>query len=617
MNQHGPGRRGVDDGELLLETRDLTVEETGDRARPIVSNVSLEVRAGEAIALVGESGSGKSLTAKAIVGLLPRGLAARGRVNYRGVDLLQLDANHRSQFRGSHISMILQDPYTMLNPLLRAGGHIEEMIGPARSSDKSARRREMLRRLKEVGISDSEISDQYPFQLSGGMQQRVGLAAALGADCDLLIADEPSTALDVTTQKEVLLLLKSFQKSRRMGLILITHNLQVAFAVCDRVYVLYGGSVLEAGSTLDVRADPLHPYTLGLLLSEPPIDRQLDRLATIPGSVPTAESVKTVCPFSSRCAWAESICTSGKPPLREVASRHYSACVRVGEIHGEMVQSRTLAVSPSLPRVAMSPQALEVTDLRRAFTGARRVTAVDGVSFSVRQGESVGIVGESGSGKTTLARCIVGLDRPTEGSVSIAGMGSLASGLREREHRRAIQMVFQNPFASLNPSHSVGFVLREALSLMDPRANDLDEAIRGWLKRVGLDERYMRRRPAELSGGERQRVAIARAVSLQPKILVCDEPTSALDLSVQAQILNLFKSLQVELGTTYLFITHDLAVARQVCDRILVMHDGKIVESGSTIRVLDYPEHPYTKRLVESVPRAEPGWLNAARAIPS
>jgi peptide/nickel transport system ATP-binding protein len=577
--------------------------------RTIVRTLDLEVAAGETVGIVGESGSGKSLTAKALVGLLPPGVHASGSVRVNGRETLGLPERSLRRIRGREISLLLQDPFTMLNPLLRVGVQVVETAAVRT-------REEAVRRLAEVGIRDPAVAGRYPFQLSGGMLQRVALAAALASDPDILIADEPTTALDVTTQREILALLARIQEARGMGLVLITHDLRVAFSICRRIYVLYAGSVLEVAPGAELEAEPLHPYSLGLLLSEPSVDRKHGELAVVDGSVPFPDAVAGCCPFVTRCAWAAPVCTQGDPPLLGAGPGRLSACVRLDEIRPELDERHRAveeATPPEEPRTGGEGEALvAVTEMRKQFAkrrGQDEVAALKGVSIEVGAGESVGLVGESGSGKTTLARCIVGLETPTDGSVLINGIDASDYARLQPDDRRAIrrnvQMVFQDPYSSLNPVMTIGATLREALSVgPDSRTTEAD-----LLSRVGLPTHYAARKPVALSGGERQRVAVARALALQPRLLVCDEPVSALDVSVQAQILNLFAALRSELGLAYLFITHDLAVVRQVADRVYVLHNGEVVESGPVDRVLDAPSHPYTARLVASVPRTDPGWL--------
>ncbi|HKF60793.1 MAG TPA: ABC transporter ATP-binding protein, partial [Dongiaceae bacterium] len=451
-------------------------------------------------------------------------------------------------------------------------------------------------------------------QLSGGMAQRVALAAALARDPELLIADEPSTALDVTTQAEIMKLLQRVQASRGMSLILITHDLRLAFSTCDRVHVLYAGSLLEIGAARDVERDPLHPYTLSLLLSEPPASRRVPRLIAIRGQVPKPEDVAGSCPFAPRCDWAEARCRAATPPLAEQEPGRLGACIRRAEIAGEMRALRHRALDETAPTPAAAdgpPRIIRAEAVAKTFhgRGGRPVQALKGVSIEVALGESVGLVGESGSGKTTLGRCLVGLETPSAGRIGIDGIeasdfAALAPQDRVRL-RRSIQMVFQDPYSTLNPKHSVRRCLFEAIRAGDSEAlQDVEARIRHLLEEVGLPAAYAGRRPASLSGGERQRVAIARALAVSPRILVCDEPVSALDVSVQAQILNLFKRLQEELGLSYLFITHDLAVVRQVVERVYVLYLGEIVEHGPTEEIMTNPQHPYTRRLIESIPRS-------------
>jgi peptide/nickel transport system ATP-binding protein len=607
----------------LLTVQGLSVwSGAGRQAHRIVSELDLTVGRGEAVGIVGESGSGKSMTARSLMRLLPRGVSSRGNIAYKGRDLAALSSGDMASVRGSGIAMLLQDPFTMLNPVMRCGTHIEESLRTqgGKRLTKTDRAVEIRRRLFEVGIEDARIADAYPFQLSGGMRQRVALAAVLAGDPDILIADEPSTALDVTTQKQILALMAQLQASRGMGLILITHDLRVAFSMCKRIYVLYAGSVLEVGDASAVEAQPLHPYTLGLLLSDPPLDKRLSTLPAMPGSVPSPDLVANSCAFAPRCAWARPVCAAGRPPLVPVVPGQTSACIRIDEIRDEMRAARAAADTSVHVTVNATgvDQLVSVDKVTKIFedSGARgRHVALKEVSLEVGRNESVGLVGESGSGKTTLARCLVGLERPTEGRIRINGADASNFDSLSRDDlrrvRRTIQIVFQDPYSSLNPVRTVGAILGDALALYEHGGRDLKAATTELLERVGLPANYAARKPAMLSGGERQRVAIARALAVKPDIIVCDEPVSALDVSVQAQILNLFRAIQQELGISYLFITHDLAVVRQTVDRLYVLYRGEIVESGPTEKVLDHPEHPYTQRLVASVPRADATWLQS------
>lgn len=586
----------------------------GDVVNPIITGIDMVVGEGETIGIVGESGSGKSMTARSLLGLLPKGVSATGAVRYQGRDLLSMPAAELQKLRGEHVAMLFQDPFTMLNPVITAGRHLEEGLGAGRHA-------EMVRRLAEVGIRDPAVADRYPFQLSGGMRQRVGLAAALARDPKLLLADEPSTALDVTTQKEILALLRSLQRSRGMGMILITHNLRIAFSICDRVYVLYAGSLLEVAPAHLMAQEPLHPYTLGLLLSEPPADRRIATLTAIQGTVPKPNDVTGKCPFAPRCRWVSEQCSAGQPPLLTIEPDRQSACIRIEQIRFEMGELRDAAERRA--RVALAGRVtdplLKVDSLAKQFisgSGARRrvVKALDSVSLEVGKRESVGLVGESGSGKTTLARCLLGLETADSGTITMAGLRCESyRSLSRRDRKRlrsSIQIVFQDPYSSLNPSHTIGTTLREVLSLSGVAHDHLTVRLGELLERVGLPTSYASRKPVALSGGERQRVAIARALAVRPQLLVCDEPVSALDVSVQAQILNLFKTLQSD-NMSLLFISHDLSVVRQVAERVYVLCAGELVESGPVEEVLDHPRHPYTRKLVDSVPRNDPGWLSS------
>ena len=396
-------------GSTLLDVRDLDVRHTGrDVSRTILTGVDLEVGPGETVGIVGESGSGKSILAKTVMRLLPPGVEVhRGSVTYRDVDLTKVPEHEMRGYRGAHLSLMFQDPFTMLNPLLRCGTHITEGLrsGPGHLSGKAAWK-EALNRLGELGITDPDVAQRFPFQLSGGMRQRVALAAALARDPDLLIADEPSTALDVTTQAEILNLLRTIQRSRRMSVVLITHDLRVAFSICDRVYVLYAGAVLEVASSADLDSEPLHPYSLGLLQSEPPVDRRLQVLRVIKGNVPAPDDVVGRCRFSPRCRWMQPECVQAEPALVTVGDGRQSACVRLDEIRADLKSERALieqrAAAPTFhSEVVMA----SVSELTKVFPGrrGRHVLAVDKVSLVIGRGESVGLVGESGSGKTTIA----------------------------------------------------------------------------------------------------------------------------------------------------------------------------------------------------------------------
>ncbi len=609
------GRSGVPE----LSIRGLRVERAnGEQTGTILSGISLDLKLGETIGIVGESGSGKSITARAITGLLPPNLATTGEILLGAEKLGEFTESQWRGIRGSGIGLVLQDPFTMLSPTMRCGDVIVESLSSGKRRSRKSSHAEALRRLVEVGIDDESVLDRYPFQLSGGMRQRIAIAAALARDPRFLIADEPTTALDVTTQREILALLKRIQSEREMGLALITHDLRVAFAMCDRVYVLYAGSVVEVGSPADLEDSPLHPYTLGLLLSEPSVEHRVRELITIPGSVPSPDEVAGRCVFAPRCQWTDTVCESGSPRLIEIMPGRNTACLRIDEIRQAVAaaQNEMSVLCVQSTDRPPGPPIITVEDVSKDFAGPRKlVHALSGVSLDINENESVGLVGESGSGKTTLSRLLVGLERPTSGSIVIDGISvddwSKLGRADLRRLRRTIQIVFQDPYSSLNPTRSVGWTLAEAITTHTPEAKRVAEQVRDLLAAVGLPEQYAERRPAALSGGMRQRVAIARALAVEPRILICDEAVSALDVSVQAQILNLLKELRAERGIGYLFVTHDLSIVRQISEYLYVMHRGRVVESGATDDVLSAPKHEYTLRLVRSMPRPESNWLNS------
>ncbi|MER7701841.1 ABC transporter ATP-binding protein [Kitasatospora sp. NPDC097605] len=580
----------------LLQVQGLTVT-LGDRR--IVDDVDLAVAAGETVGLVGESGSGKSLTARAIAGLLPPPLLAHGSVRLSGAELVGAREKALRQVRGRRVGLLMQDPFTQLNPLLTAGAHIAESLPRGAGRDRA----EIARRLAEVGIDDPQVARRYPFQLSGGMRQRVAIAAALAGDPELLIADEPTTALDATVQHEIMRLLAGIQAARGMSVLLITHDLRVAFALCDRVQVMYAGRVLETGRGRAVAAAPGHPYTAGLIGALPAVERTATRLVSIPGSVPRAADVTDRCAFADRCPQRQDDCLTGRPPLREIAVAHRTACrYPVQPPEPPAVDEQPVAARP--PKPSDRPLLL-VEGLRKEYG---KVTSLDGVDLSIAPGERVALVGESGSGKTTLARCLLGLVEASGGRILLDGTDTTRprrlSAAQRRTVRTLVQCVFQDPSTSLNPAMTVGAILAEAAGQARPEDR---LPVGELLELVGLPPAYSGLRPHRLSGGQKQRVAIARALAVRPALLICDEPTASLDVSVQAHVLELLRRVNNELGTALLFITHDLAMARQITDRTIVLLHGRVVEAGDTETVLDNPTHAYTRRLVASVPPAPTG----------
>ena len=603
------------DGPLLaVQGLFVTAGGATDRTRrTLVRDLSFSIEPGTTLALVGESGSGKSMTARAILGLLPQNVRSTGSVRLADVEIVGARERDLRRLRGARLSLLLQDPFTMLNPLQSAFDTVAESLPRSLRRDRRLARDEVERRLLEVGVDPALAGRRYPFQLSGGMRQRVALAAALAKDPQVLIADEPTTALDVTTQRDILELLARLQRTRGMSLLLITHDLAVAFSVCDRVLVLYAGSMLEYGPSAVLAEQPAHPYTAKLRASSPPATHFVERLEAIPGTVPAADAVANQCAFAERCDWARPVCFSTYPIAKPLAEGHTSACIRVDEIRGELSRRREWAGAGHAASGSLTAGAalLEVDELRKSYRTvslvgkSRKVEAVRGVSFRIEAGgESLGLVGESGSGKTSIARCILGLSAAEAGRVRLEGTDITDYGALSRRQlarvRASVQMVFQDPYASLNPRLTIGSALAEAMQARRVERVHTATDVAALLQLVGLPEHYASRRPRALSGGERQRVAIARALAIQPQLLVCDEPVASLDVSVQAQILELLRDIRRRRATSMLFITHDLAVVRQMTERVIVLYDGQIVEAGPTADVLDAPTHPYTQRLLAS-----------------
>jgi peptide/nickel transport system ATP-binding protein len=569
-------------------------------AGDIVRSLSFSVPLGRTLGIVGESGSGKSLTARAVSGLLPAGLRATGTVTIAGTVVpLPGSPGVWKQLRGSGVTLLLQDPFTSLSPTHRCGDQIAWTLraGGAARAPRSQIRDRVIEHLEEVNLA-AAVARRYPGELSGGMRQRVAIAAALAASPRLLIADEPTTALDASNQRDVLDLLARLQREHGMAMVLISHDLGLIRGFTDEVLVMYAGRVVEEGPTA-VLGTPVHPYTAGLQASDPPIDRRLQRLLVIPGRVPEPGHRPPGCAFAPRCTLASDQCRTAEPPRERADDGRAVACFNS---RGPIALPLPAAVDERWQRDDSEAAIVRVEHLVKTFAGR---PALQDVSVEVRDGESVGIVGESGSGKTTLARCIAGLETADSGEVFFRGT-KLTS---ERRTAGQIQVVFQDPYSTLNPRMRVGAALAEALraggagGAGGASAGRQRRSVVDLLDMVGLPQAFTRRYPAELSGGERQRVAIARSLAPAPQLLICDESVSALDVSVQAQILNLLSDLRQELGLSVLFISHDLAVVRQVSDVVYVISGGRVVESGLTRNVLQAPRQDYTRRLVTAVTR--------------
>jgi peptide/nickel transport system ATP-binding protein len=583
----------------------------GRQTLAAVDGISFAISKGETFALLGESGCGKSVTAQGIMRLLPAaGRVLTGSVQLDGEELLALPEADMRRIRGGRMAMIFQEPATSLNPVLTVGRQIGEVLERHRNLRGEAATGRMLELLRQVGIADPERRlSEYPFQLSGGMKQRVMIAIALAGEPQLLIADEPTTALDVTVQAQILDLLAGLQVARGMGMLLITHDLGVVARMAHRIGVMYAGELVEVASREEFFTRPSHPYTQALFAALPEVSRRGLKLTTIPGQVPPLSAMPAGCRFADRCAHVIPICRTVSPDWREVGTGHEVRCHWTGEAADVETMSHAITelnIEPGRPFLEMNQLKVHFPIRRGLFQRTvGHVRAVDGVSMAISAGRTLALVGESGCGKTTVGKALLQLIKPTDGSVKLGG-GELVgmTPKRLRAARRHMQMVFQDPFASLNPRMRVGEIIAEGMTVLTLKAdaNAQREAVAALLKQVGLPDEAAGRYPHEFSGGQRQRIAIARALAVQPELLICDEPTSALDVSVQAQILNLLKRLQEELGVAYLFITHNFAVVEYLAHDVAVMYLGRIVEQGRAEEVLRSPKHPYTQALLSAVP---------------
>ena len=597
----------------MLEVTHLRLGFTaGKKMLVAVDGISFAISRGETFALLGESGCGKSATAQGIMRLLPAaGSIAGGSVKLEDEELLTLAEADMRQVRGARIAMIFQEPATSLNPVLTVGMQIGEVLDRHCDLRGEPARQRMLELLRQVGIADPERRlDEYPFQFSGGMKQRVMIAIALAGEPDLLIADEPTTALDVTVQAQILDLLAQLQRDRGMGMLLITHDLGVVAKMAHRIGVMYAGELVEVADREEFFTRPQHPYTQALFAALPEVSRRGMALTTIPGQVPSLDAMPAGCRFADRCAHVMPICLEISPEWRGVAASHSLRCHGNGGAAAAADNNQRMGLGHLIPE--MTPF-LDVVDLKVHFPIRRgilqrtvgQVLAVDGVSLAISAGRTLALVGESGCGKTTVGKALLQLVKPTAGNVRLGGSELVGMpGKRLRAARRHMQMVFQDPFASLNPRLRVGEIIAEGMAALGLESDAAAQAraVAALLKQVGLPDEAAGRYPHEFSGGQRQRIAIARALAVQPELLICDEPTSALDVSVQAQILNLLKKLQEELGVAYLFITHNFAVVEYLANDVAVMYLGRIVERGTAQEVLRSPQHPYTQALLSAVP---------------
>ncbi len=613
----------------LLEVEALKVTfGTGNQSVPAVAGVNLSVDAGETLALVGESGSGKTVTSLSLLGLNPPAPASTttGQIRYRGRDLTSLSRADWRRIRGAEIAMVFQDPGAALNPLLTIGTQVGDAVRAHEAMSKAEARKRAVEALELARLPKAEeMLGRYPHQLSGGMRQRAALARALAARPKLLISDEPTTALDVAVQAEILAMLDSLRSDLGMALLLITHDLGVVAGHADRVAVMYAGRVVECGPSQSVLNRPGMPYTRALLDATPRVDGPArQRLSAIPGVPPDLRRSQPGCSFAPRCPHVAPACSHTRPELIERQPGHQAACLRPeldltrGGASTAVRVSDAGGARPEADRVLVEFDDVHLhypargQFLKRSAVGTR---AVDGVSLQIRRGETLALVGESGSGKTSLTRTLLRLERPTGGRVSYDGIDVTRPDRGQlRRLQREVQVVFQNPYASLDPRMRIGDILAEPLRAHGEPVSE--QELVALLDMVGMDSAALGLYPRAFSGGQRQRIAIARALALRPQLLVCDEAVSALDVSIQAQVLNLLTELQDRLSITYLFITHDLAVVRSIADRIAVMRTGRVVEQGPADQIYAAPSHEYTRMLLAMAP-GHPGGLDKVTSSPS
>lgn len=677
----GTGGTSGDRAGALLEVSDLRVSFPGEEGRiDAVRGVDLTVGEGEVLAVVGESGSGKSVSALAMIGLLPDQARVSGSIRLRGRELIGLGDRPMSKLRGRSISMVFQDPLSALTPVYRVGDQVAEaLLAHGRMNRKQAAAR-AVELLDLVGIPDAAVrAKSFPHEFSGGMRQRVVIAMAIANDPALILCDEPTTALDVTVQKQILDLLRTARDITGAGVVMITHDMGIAATLADRVAVMYAGRVVETAPAADLFAEPRMPYTVGLLGSIPRMDSPArSPLVPITGAPPAMHALPPGCAFAPRCPVAIDECRATDPVLTATGDRGFAACIRTGELtatdlftayrreldhtgdgpeaaRGPEISSsssgtavsrtadadtdggvdagrdpraatsgtRTAAAAPASadPHATASaagsvlsapPVVLRVTDLAKTFpltsgvilrrrTG--EVRAVDGIDFEVRAGRTLALVGESGSGKSTTLTQILDLVPPERGRIEVLGhdVATLTSA-QKRQLRRKMQIVFQDPTAALDPRLPISDVLAQPLRIDGRSREEIARRVPRLLELVGLRPEHAERYPADFSGGQKQRISIARALALDPELLVLDEPVSSLDVSIQAGVLNLLRQLQADRGLSYLFVSHDLSVVRNLAHDIAVMHRGKIVESGQAEQVLGDPRHPYTRALIDAVP---------------
>ena len=620
----------------LLQIKDLHTDiEIRSGVVRALSGVDLHVNPGETLGIVGESGSGKTMTALSLMGLLPQGgKVSSGSIILDGQDLTQLPLKEKRKLRGTKVGMIFQDPLTSLNPTMKIGLQVCEPLRVHEGLSKKEALERAVEILKRVGMPRPEVViNNYPHQLSGGMRQRVMIAMALVCKPRILIADEPTTALDVTTQMQILDLIDELRDEYKMGVILITHDLGVVAGHTDRVAVMYAGRIVETAPTKTLFTEPKHRYTSSLMAALP--ERALaagTKLFSIPGAPPSLTNLPVGCRFAARCLWATDECRAGYPDLSGDETHTFSCFHPVQEgdespavLQGKLGGDTAEGSAETAPQISHEVL-LDVKEASREYESAGSgffkrekgvVSAVDRVSITVKKGETYGLVGESGCGKSTVGRLIAGLEPPSGGAIELDGRDLVTLKGRDavRIHRD-VQMMFQDSYAAMDPRMRIDQILAEPMSIQKTgNARQIAERIMEILEQVGLTEEILDRYPHEFSGGQLQRIGFARSLTLAPDLIVADEPVSALDVSVQAQVLNLMKDLQQELGLSYLFISHDLAVVQYMADRIGVMYLGRIVEEGPASEVVKNPKHPYTKALIDSIPVPDPEFKHDENAI--
>ncbi len=620
----------------VLSVKDLHVTFPSE-AGPVqaVRGLSFDLAAGETMAIVGESGSGKSVTSMAIMGLHPATAKITGSVTLHGDELLNRSDEKMSRLRGESLAMIFQDPLSALTPVYTIGEQIVEAIQTHHDVSRAAATNRAVELLDLVGIPNPQVRVRaYPHEFSGGMRQRAMIAMSIANDPDVIIADEPTTALDVTIQAQVLEVLKKAQRETGAAMIMITHDLGVVAGIADRVTVMYAGRPVEQGTVDEIYYTPRMPYTIGLLGAVPRLDAtEKQALASLEGNPPSVVALPPGCPFQPRCPLSTPDCLTVEPPLVPTENaQHLAACIHTGRIAAQKMTFADIfpVAAPVSAPLAQVPReerdtVLQLDGLKRHYPlmkGAiyrRRigtVYAVDGIDLEIKQGETLGLVGESGCGKSSTLLEVLNLKAPTEGRVVVLGRETGQLKGRERQQmRRDLQVVFQDPMASLDPRMPVFDLIAEPMGVFKVSKADIELRVNDLLQLVGLEPSHASRYPGQFSGGQRQRIGIARALALEPKLIVLDEPVSALDVSIQAGVINLLDELKAKLSLSYLFVAHDLAVIRHIADRVAVMYLGKIVEIGDVDSVYDHPTHPYTQALLSAIPIPDPDTERSRRRI--